>query len=193
MCYYARTDFSCGDWKWGNMMERCARQHRMGEVCGAKLVDEANITRKQEPCRTCQDIDVKKRRLQKLQDNIERWAPQGDAFKASLNKALGEKAELVRKIDELQQTRPRVRLGESVNEESRNTPSRSMLPSLTSQAESGFQHVWTSAPQAYSYSSQSPSSAGGYSSGSGGSRSQGGWQDSFPAPKPSSQGARRPR
>lgn len=175
------------------MMERCARQHRMGEVCGAKLVDEANITRRQEPCRTCQDIDVKKRRLQKIQDNIERWAPQGDVFQASLNKALGERAELVRKIDELQQTRPRVRLGESVNEESRNTPSRSMLPSLTSQADSGFQHVWTSAPQAYSYSSQSPSSAGGYSSGSGGSRSQGGWQDSFPAPKPPSQGTRRPR
>ncbi|KAI1623697.1 hypothetical protein EDD37DRAFT_632216 [Exophiala viscosa] len=43
MCYYARVDYRCGDWKWGNMKQRCPRQHRMGETCGAKLLDHESL------------------------------------------------------------------------------------------------------------------------------------------------------
>ncbi|KAJ9622499.1 hypothetical protein H2204_011512 [Knufia peltigerae] len=102
MCYYARTDYSCGDWRWGNMKLRCQRQHRMGETCGAKLADEQNIVWVSEQCRTCKDIEVKQRRLQRELDNIARWQREGDRFRASIEKAQREARQLREMIDDLQ-------------------------------------------------------------------------------------------
>lgn len=112
MCYYARTDYRCGDFKWGNMKLRCERQPRMGEVCGAKLADTHNLSFVDDDCRVCQDIETKKRRLRKEQDNIARW--RGDRrnnFGASIEKATRESQILVEQIRELEQRRPSARLG----------------------------------------------------------------------------------
>ncbi|KAK5085362.1 hypothetical protein LTR05_004646 [Lithohypha guttulata] len=109
MCFYARKDFACGDWRWGNMMERCPRQHRIGETCGAKLVHHDYLERRSEPCKVCQEIEVKKRRLQKTCENISRWSPQRDTFAALLEKAENEKDELVEKIKQLNSQREAVK------------------------------------------------------------------------------------
>lgn len=109
MCFYAQTAFSCGDWKWGNMMERCPRQHRIGETCGAKLVHPDHIVdRSGDLCKICQEIEVKRRRLQKLQDNIMRWEPQGNTFAASLEKAKNERSEMLQKMRDLNARRASV-------------------------------------------------------------------------------------
>lgn len=109
MCFYSQTSFECGDWKWGNMMEQCPRQHRIGETCGAKLVHhESSTQRPGELCRICQEMEVKRRRLQKLQDNINRWEPQGITFKASLEKAKLERAQTIEKLKELNSRRSSV-------------------------------------------------------------------------------------
>src|SRR5271155_4554259 len=108
MCYYATTDFACGDWKWGNMKLRCPRQHRMGETCGAKLIHLESVTKSPELCRTCQDIETKKRRLKKEQDNILRWSKEGDKFRASIEKAQGEAQKLEQAIRVLYHSRPKV-------------------------------------------------------------------------------------
>lgn len=109
MCFFAQVSYGCGDWKWGNMMERCPRQHRIGETCGAKLVHPDHVdNRPAEVCKTCQEIDVKRRRLQKLQENIGRWEPQGSTFAASLDKAKAERAQVIEKIKELNAKRTSV-------------------------------------------------------------------------------------
>lgn len=73
MCFYARTDYACGDWKWGNMKEQCPREHRIGETCGAKLSHiDSNITSPQ-LCRICTEITAKRRRLAKAQADLTRY------------------------------------------------------------------------------------------------------------------------
>lgn len=108
MCYYATTDYLCGDWKWGNMMLRCPRQHRIGETCGAKLIHSESVTRSATICKICEEINTKQRRLSRTQDNISRWSNEADKFSASLEKACREAKELEDKIKELHLRRPSI-------------------------------------------------------------------------------------
>lgn len=110
MCYYATTDYRCGDWRWGNMKLRCPRQHRMGETCGAKLVHHESVTKSPEDCKICQEITIKQRRLQKERDNIARWSKDGSKFAASMEKAEREAQQLAETIRELHNKRPSVML-----------------------------------------------------------------------------------
>ena len=111
MCFFARTDYRCGDFKWGNMKHRCPREHRIGEHCGAKLVDAENQRYEDDDCKFCQDIETKKRRLRKEQDNIRRWQSDSrNSFRASIEKATRESQNLVDQINELTQRRPSVKL-----------------------------------------------------------------------------------
>jgi hypothetical protein len=108
MCYYARTDFRCGDWKWGNMKERCPRQPRIGETCGAKLVAHESLETVQDDCRTCSEIAVKQRRFQKERDNVQRWKREGNKFQASIERAQREMQQLRDVILELNSKRTSV-------------------------------------------------------------------------------------
>ena len=108
MCYYATTDYRCGDWKWGNMKLRCPRQHRMGETCGAKLVHHESVTKSPEDCRLCQEITIKQRKLQKERDNIARWSKEGNRFSASIEKAQREERSLENMIRDMWNRRPSI-------------------------------------------------------------------------------------
>jgi len=108
MCYYATTDYVCGDWKWGNMKERCPRQHRMGETCGAKLVHHESVTKSDQECKICQEMQIKVRRLRKEQDNIARWRKEGTKFLASIEKAERESGALREQIEEMYSRRPAI-------------------------------------------------------------------------------------
>lgn len=110
------------------MKLRCPRQHRMGETCGAKLVHHESVTRCDEPCRTCQDIDTKKRRLQRERANIERWRREGDRFAASIAKAEREARELERTIQEMNQRRPVVMMKMNGQENSATSSQTSLPP-----------------------------------------------------------------
>ncbi len=93
------------------MKLRCERQPRMGEVCGAKLADTHNLSFVDEDCRFCQDIQTKKRRLNKEQDNIARWrSDRRTDFRASIEKAIRESQILGEQIRDLEQRRPSFRL-----------------------------------------------------------------------------------
>lgn len=87
------------------MKQRCPRQHRMGETCGAKLADPDNIQFIDDTCRICKEIRIKERRLQKECDNITRWRREGDRFRASIEKAERESRQLEEAIAELQDKR----------------------------------------------------------------------------------------
>jgi hypothetical protein len=108
MCYYATTDYTCRDWKWGNMKERCPRQYRIGEACGAKLVHHESVTKSDHVCKICQEIQVKERRLRKNQEKIARWMKEGDKFRGSIEKAERESAFLHEQIEDLDSRRPSV-------------------------------------------------------------------------------------
>ena len=110
MCYYERDDYLCGDWKWGNMRQRCERQPRTGETCGAKLVAEEYRHRRNEDCRVCRDILTKRGRLQREQANIARWKKDGRKFEASIEKAERESRQLEDILRELYQRRPSYQL-----------------------------------------------------------------------------------
>jgi hypothetical protein len=106
MCFYEHTDYVCGDWKWGNMKERCHRQHRIGEVCGRKLFHPEYKIQRNEKCRICQDLDIKYRKLEKEKANIKRWKKEGRKFQASIEKAEGEVQSLDAQIRDLESRRP---------------------------------------------------------------------------------------
>ncbi|EXJ63844.1 hypothetical protein A1O7_00179, partial [Cladophialophora yegresii CBS 114405] len=105
MCFYERTDFSCGDWRWGNMKQRCPRQPRIGETCPARLVDEHNVTHSDDVCKTCQDIATKNRRLRNCRENLGRWKAEGNRFQASIEKVSREARQLEEIIRELESKR----------------------------------------------------------------------------------------
>ena len=87
------------------MKLRCPRQHRIGETCGAKLVDLDSVERVDVECRKCYEIQVKHRRLRKEVDNIQRWSREGNKFRASIEKAQREKIALEEAIRQLQRDR----------------------------------------------------------------------------------------
>jgi hypothetical protein len=110
MCFYERTDYCCGDWKWGNMKSRCARQHRLGESCGAKLTDVDNVKKVDQACRVCQTIGIAQRRLRYELGRIDRWRKEPLRFPCSLQKSSKTAWTLQQKIFDLQQTRVSVKL-----------------------------------------------------------------------------------
>jgi hypothetical protein len=130
MCYYARTDFSCKDWRWGNMKQRCPRQPRMGETCGAKLPDLDNITTVAEPCRVCVEKAVKERRLAREEDNIKRWKQEGNRFSASIERAEREVHQLKQTIAELERKRTSVQWGGNLPQP--NFPNLTRMPGPSS-------------------------------------------------------------
>lgn len=91
MCFYERDDYSCDDWKWKNLKERCPRQDRLGERCGATLTHPDHITKLPHQCQICKKIAVKTRRHQWLRKKIDCWLREADKFPASLEKARSEK------------------------------------------------------------------------------------------------------
>jgi hypothetical protein len=115
MCYYERTDFICGDWRWGNMKQRCPRQNRIGETCGARLPDTDNLTRSKEPCRICSDKAVKLRKLEKNRTDLERWTKEPKVFRATIEKAIEDRDKLRISIRELEQQRMSVRFSRAPN------------------------------------------------------------------------------
>ncbi|KAK5227342.1 hypothetical protein LTR47_006738 [Exophiala xenobiotica] len=81
----------------------------MGETCGARLIDPDNVTKVNDDCKLCQEIQVKRRRLQKENDNIARWRREGGNFRASIEKAQREVKQLEETIAEMHSRRPKVK------------------------------------------------------------------------------------
>ena len=92
------------------MRQRCERQPRTGETCGAKLVADDYVRRRGEECRVCRDILTKSGRLQKERANIARWKKDGRKFEASIEKAERESRQLEDILRELNQRRPSYQL-----------------------------------------------------------------------------------
>lgn len=111
MCYYEQTAYACRDWKWGNMKERCPRQHRMGETCGVKLIHGEYLIHSPDLCRTCRDKEIKERKLKKELQNIERWRKEGRKFIASIEKAENEAERLEEQIRVLESNRTSNKMG----------------------------------------------------------------------------------
>jgi len=108
MCYYERVDYACRDWKWGNMKQQCQREWRTGETCGAKLFHDLWTTSDPGVCRICQDIQVKKRRIKREEENLARWRREPHKFRASIEKAEADREALLKTVAELNSKRSSV-------------------------------------------------------------------------------------
>ena len=104
MCFYSVTDFSCGDWKWGNMRERCPREKRLGQVCGAKLVHPETSSRVSASCTVCANLAIKRRRLQKAQEQMA-WKRSNGSFENSAARLKEEMRDLCGEISSLESKR----------------------------------------------------------------------------------------
>lgn len=118
------------------MKLRCPRQHRIGEVCGAKLVDHESVTKVDDDCKLCQEIGVKERRLQKEKANIDRWSREGNKFSASIEKARREAQSLESLIEEMRGRRPSVNMKN--NWENRGGPIGNSMPGAGSVSASSY-------------------------------------------------------
>lgn len=104
MCFFDQQVFACGDYKWGQFRQHCAKEYRTGETCGMKLVMQTQHVRTK--CRTCEKIDIKYGRLEKEEEKIRRWEKEGAKHrKASIEKAKDEIEELYRAIEKLEKER----------------------------------------------------------------------------------------
>ena len=90
------------------MKQQCEREWRRGESCGRKLPDPDNQYRVSRVCKTCEDIQIKSRRIQKENENLQRWGREPHKFRASIEKSEDERADLIRKVRELNAKRPKV-------------------------------------------------------------------------------------
>ena len=115
-------------------MERCPRQHRIGETCGAKLVHHESVTKSSSMCKVCEEIHTKQRRLAKTHDNIHRWGKEPEKFSASLEKARREGNELEDKIKELHLRRSSIATNIKSTPKPQSTAAN-MLPPLTASYE----------------------------------------------------------
>jgi hypothetical protein len=115
MCFYSVIDYTCGDWKWGNMRERCPKQHRMGEHCDSiRLPHHETSVRMDQPCSTCKALAVKHRRLDKSRETLQ-WRKRNGPkdFQHSIAKAQQEIEDLLDDIAELEARRPTAKLAKS--------------------------------------------------------------------------------
>ncbi|GAB1315481.1 hypothetical protein MFIFM68171_05691 [Madurella fahalii] len=98
MCYYQQTRWICGYWKWGNFREQCHKERRTGETCGLKLIFHTDAI--SEPCKTCDAITKKDRRMQKMQDDISRWQREGGR-RATIEKTQADIEELYQQVRQM--------------------------------------------------------------------------------------------
>ncbi|KAK3303680.1 uncharacterized protein B0T15DRAFT_282064 [Chaetomium strumarium] len=98
MCYFDHTLWRCGYWRWGNFREQCNKEYRTGETCGLKLV--YHTYQSPEVCKTCDQIGKKQRRINKMNEDVDRWTREGNR-RATIEKTLQDIAELNMQIDEL--------------------------------------------------------------------------------------------
>ena len=114
MCFYTVMDYACGDWKWGNLRERCPRQPKMGESCGTKLMHHETSERLNKSCSTCIALETKHRRLPKIEEKL-RWRQDNgpQEFQYSIAKSKKEIRDLLEEIAELEAKRPSVKLAMS--------------------------------------------------------------------------------
>lgn len=139
----------------------------MGEVCGAKLVHEESVEKAPEACKTCQNIETKRRRLRREQENIARWKKEGEKFAASIEKAENESAVLKEQIQSYWVQRPSIAMMKN-GQANGLGPSRPMHSAATSQASAQSTGYGDSTPSRHSQGGQNGGSQ------SGGNGSQGG-------------------
>ena len=131
MCHFARTDFRCGDWRWGNMRSRCPWQPHIGETCGVKLSDTDDITFVDTNCKLCQQIGIEQRRIERLTERLGRWEREEAIFPASIEKAEGDIMTGIATIRQLQHRRPSVLLSKQENAAQSGQPERTCFSTKT--------------------------------------------------------------
>jgi hypothetical protein len=133
MCFYTRTDYACGDWKWGNMKERCPRQHRIGESCGAKLSHIDSNIESTEICKTCTEIMTKQRRLNKAHIDLARYTTERDlpALAAAKKREIRDIEQALRKLNEQRPSKKHMRSHDTGGKNLGHTESR-FVPSVSS-------------------------------------------------------------
>lgn len=76
MCFYDQVVWSCGAWRWTKFRDQCNKVYRIGETCGLKLCYDT--TREGKPCKLCEALSIKHRKIDKMETDIQRWLSEGD-------------------------------------------------------------------------------------------------------------------
>jgi hypothetical protein len=103
MCYFDQEVFICGDWKWRSRRQGCSKVVS-GDTCSMKLIMFSQYTH--ERCNICQIIEVKQRRISKLEDRIRRWSLEAERWMASIERTERDIHELRAQITQREMARP---------------------------------------------------------------------------------------
>ncbi|KAK1656862.1 hypothetical protein BDP55DRAFT_568450 [Colletotrichum godetiae] len=101
MCFFEQSLWACGLFKWGNMRNQCLKEKRIGKTCGLRLIYAT--TYHKGPCKICQDLSRKSRRVQKMNSDIARWRLDGN--RPATIEATGEELRLLQNSVRNLQTR----------------------------------------------------------------------------------------
>ncbi|KAH6667695.1 hypothetical protein B0J14DRAFT_601232 [Halenospora varia] len=85
MCYFDQELFTCNDWKWCSFSQPCSKACRGGETCSVRLIMATRYV--SQKCNLCKQIEVKRRRISKLDDNIRRWSAEPERWRASIERS----------------------------------------------------------------------------------------------------------
>ncbi|KAF8847615.1 hypothetical protein BDZ45DRAFT_607212, partial [Acephala macrosclerotiorum] len=77
--------FTCNDWKWCSFHQHCSKAGRAGETCSVRLIMATRYI--SQKCKLCKQIEVKRRRIRKLDNNIRRWSVEPERWRASIERS----------------------------------------------------------------------------------------------------------
>lgn len=104
MCFFNQKVFQCQDWKWGPRREACSMAPQIGESCGIKLIMDSQRTN--QLCSICRRIEIKRRRIRKLEERIKRWSTEPEHRKSSIKAAEQEIYDIALASSRLDMRRP---------------------------------------------------------------------------------------
>lgn len=134
MCFYDQYRMRCGCHKWGHFRQHCSKEYRTGDTCGLKMIMQ--LFPKEEKCRICTKINVKRERLIKEEARIARWRGEHRMRSASIEKAVDCIQKLQSEISELEAQRATQRSAKESSSLGRRTSNSSLESSSTSSWES---------------------------------------------------------
>lgn len=78
MCFYDQKVFGCGDYRWGNLQQRCHENDQNRESCESKQVFRTIVINTK--CETCQEIEQWYQSLMIETEFMGRWQRQGNEY-----------------------------------------------------------------------------------------------------------------
>lgn len=98
MCFYDQNVFSCGDYRWGKLQQRCNEHDHNREPCELKRVFRTFVINTK--CDTCQEIDLCHQSLMIETEHIRRWHREGSEYSNNVRERIRDLEEIIELLED---------------------------------------------------------------------------------------------